>query len=271
MIQSTSSYDISDSGSSISSPITPSLSLSGDCTIQVSSIEEGPFHNSSRSWLGITDSEYAPIRTASPTSFFVDAKAAGAKDMQTERSVDALSVVAGSDPLLGLCGISYGFGSSGGPRLWHADVGHVSLEPTRVHWLAIYIFCRTHMGSMKGDDWLGIWCICLWYYYMINSSLFLSLSLTFLSSFCAIIIIRLQTKYHPLKKNLFLLFEQYTDFLPNKPPKCCFFKNMYIFQFFFHPPSFYTSSISLARRQWGIYIDSWFGLLFFNCSKRPFM
>ncbi len=67
------------------------------------SFEEG------RSHLGITDSEYAPIRTASPTSFFVDAKAAGAKDMQMEMSIDALSVVTDSDPLLGLRGMLYGF------------------------------------------------------------------------------------------------------------------------------------------------------------------
>ncbi len=103
---------ISDSGSSISSPITPSLSLSGDCTVQVSSFEEGPFppfYNSSKSWLRITDSEYAPIRTASPTSVFVDTKAAGAKDMQMEMSIAALSVVAESDPLLGLHGMSYRF------------------------------------------------------------------------------------------------------------------------------------------------------------------
>ena len=50
-----------------------------------------------------------------------------------EMSIDALAVVADSDPLLGLRGMSYGFDGGGGPRLWLADVGHVSLEPTRVH------------------------------------------------------------------------------------------------------------------------------------------
>ena len=50
-----------------------------------------------------------------------------------EMSIDALSVVTDSDPLLGLRGMLYGFGSGGSPRLWHADVGHVSLKPTRVH------------------------------------------------------------------------------------------------------------------------------------------
>jgi len=76
---------------------------------------------------------------------------------------------------------------------------------------------------MKGDDWLGIWCICLWYYYMINSSLFLSLSLTFLSSFCAIIIMRLQTKYHPFKKNFFFLNNIRTSF-PINPLNVAFLK-----------------------------------------------
>ena len=85
------------------------------------------------SWLGITDSEYAPIRTALPISFFVDAKAAGAKDMQTEMSINALAVVADSDPLLGLHGMSYGLGGGGGPHLWHADVGNVLLELPQVY------------------------------------------------------------------------------------------------------------------------------------------
>ena len=55
--------------------------------------------------------------------------------MQTEMSIDALSVITDSDPLLGLRGMLYGFGSgaSGSPRLWHADVGHVSLKPMWVH------------------------------------------------------------------------------------------------------------------------------------------
>ena len=93
---------------------TDSLFLSGNCTVQVSSFREGLFpfsYNSSKSWFGITNSEYAPgIHTFSPTSFFVNAKAASAKDMQTEISIDALSVVTNSDPLpLGLRGMLYRF------------------------------------------------------------------------------------------------------------------------------------------------------------------
>ena len=60
-------------------------------------------------------------------------KAAGAKDMQTEMSINALSVVTDSVPFLGLHGILYGFGSGGSPRLWHTDVGHVSLRVSPAH------------------------------------------------------------------------------------------------------------------------------------------
>jgi len=74
----------------------------------------------------------------------------------------------------------------------------------------------------------------------------------------------------PFFKKIFFSFEQYTDLSPNKSPKCCFFKNMYISQFFFHPPSFHTS-ISLARRQHIYQFVVWVcTLLFFHCSKRSF-